>query len=113
MGPKEKKKNKADEDGDSELPTLMMPELGNAGTAGFRTTTVRLQNEQFDIVEMFCKGLDESMTEFVRIACEERVARLALDPKVRQAVDRQVNRFQRMLDKIVEQGSQGRVPNDG
>ena len=104
MGPK---KNRP-----QELPPLKMPELAGA-TAGFRTTTVRLQNEQFDIVELFCKGMGESMTEFIRIAAEERCGRLAQDPKVRQSVERQANRFQNMLDKIVEKGSNGRVPNDG
>jgi hypothetical protein len=67
---------------------------------GFKTTTVRLPESQFEEVDLFCAAMNVSVTEFTRDALDFYVKHIAKDPKVRKAVMRRITRVTRMMDKI-------------
>jgi hypothetical protein len=67
---------------------------------GFKTTTVRLQQAQFEEAELFAKALNLSMTEFIKDALEAHIKRLAKDPAVVKSAKRQIVRLNRMMERI-------------
>ena len=67
---------------------------------GFKTTTVRLQQAQFEEAELFAKALNQSMTEFIKDALEAYIKKLAKDPNVVKSAKRQIVRLNRMMERI-------------
>lgn len=90
-----KKKTKREKPG--VVATPLTPLIDNPG---HKTTTVRFTNAQFDELDLFCRATNESMVEFIRQATDDRIRELAKDPKVVEAVERQINRFRGMLDRF-------------
>jgi hypothetical protein len=67
---------------------------------GFKTTTVRLQQAQFEECELFAKALNQSMTDFIKDALESYVKKLAKDPRVVKSAKRQIVRLNRLMEQI-------------
>ena len=80
-------------EGNSQLPAIET-------SVGFKTTTVRLQQAQFEECELFARALNQSMTDFIKDALEAYVIRLAKDEKVVKSAKRQIVRLNRMMERI-------------
>jgi hypothetical protein len=65
---------------------------------GFKQTTVRLTQDQFDRIELFCTAVDESMVEFMRIAAEMRMDELKDDPRVKAGIERKIAHYTRIME---------------
>jgi hypothetical protein len=80
-------------DGEQALPRIET-------NVGFKTTTVRLQQAQYEEAELFAKALNQSMTEFIKDALEMYIRHCARDEKVVKSAKRQIVRLNRMMEKI-------------
>jgi hypothetical protein len=67
---------------------------------GFKTTTVRLQQAQFEECELFARALNQTMTEFIKDALDAYVTTLAKDERVVKSAKRQIVRLSRMMERI-------------
>lgn len=73
---------------------------------GFKTTTVRLQQAQFEECELFAKALNQTMTEFIKDALDAYVLKLSKDPKVVKSAKRQLVRLSRLMENIAARGEE-------
>lgn len=79
-----------------------LPEIQTA--VGWKTTTVRLQQAQFEEAELFARALNLNMTDFVKEAVEHYVVTLAQDERVVKQAKRQLVRLSKMMEKIAARG---------
>lgn len=83
---------------DTEATEQELPQINT--TVGWKTTTVRLQQAQFEECELFARALGISMTDLTKDALEHYVRKLAKDPKVVKSAQRQIVRLNRMMERI-------------
>ncbi len=77
------------------IDPTMLPALDP--NPGFKQTTVRLTQDQFERIELFCTAIDESMVEFFRVAAELRMDSLKDDPRVRAGIERKIAHYTRIM----------------
>jgi hypothetical protein len=89
-----------------EVQDRELPEIETS--VGWKTTTVRLQQAQFDEANLFASALGLNMTDFTKEAIEHYITFLAEDERVIKSAEKQIARLQRQMKKIAARGKRAR-----
>jgi hypothetical protein len=83
-------------------PRKPMLELESPGTVGFKTTSMRLQGQQWAQVDIFSRAMGISVNEFIQRATDAYLKHVAKKPEVQQAIKKQINQQRVMLDRLMQ-----------
>jgi cell division FtsZ-interacting protein ZapD len=83
-------------------PRKPMLELENPSTVGFKTTSMRLQGNQWAQVDMFSRAMGISVNEFIQRSVDAYLKHVAKKPEVQTALKKQINQQRRMLDNMLK-----------
>lgn len=83
-------------------PRKPLLELESPGTVGFKTTSMRLQGQQWAQVDIFSRAMGISVNEFIQRATDAYLKHVAKRPEVQTAIKKQINQQKAMLDRMMQ-----------
>jgi hypothetical protein len=83
-------------------PRKPMLELESPGTVGFKTTSMRLQGQQWAQVDIFSRAMGISVNEFIQRSVDAYLKHVAKKPEVQVAIRKQINQQKQMLDRLMK-----------
>jgi len=83
-------------------PRKPLLDLENPSTVGFKTTSMRLQGQQWAQVDIFSRAMGISVNEFIQRSVDAFLKHVAKKPEVQAAIKKQINQQRRMLDDMLK-----------
>ena len=83
-------------------PRKPLTELETPGAVGFKTTSLRLQGQQWAQMDLFARAMGISANEFVQQAVDIYIKHVAKKPEVQAAMRKQINQQKKMLDNLLK-----------
>jgi hypothetical protein len=95
-------------------PRKPLTELETPGAVGFKTTSLRLQGQQWAQMDLFARAMGISANEFVQQAVDIYIKHVAKKPEVQAAMRKQINQQRRLLDNLMKMSgvTEADLPDD-